>query len=60
MPQQENNHDCGVFMLTFIEHLSRGASFSFAQKNIGFLRKRMTWELLNGRFLTGAVVENSI
>ncbi|KAH8856501.1 Sentrin-specific protease 1 [Schistosoma japonicum] len=33
VPQQYNGSDCGVFLCTFSEFLSRGASFTFSQSN---------------------------
>jgi sentrin-specific protease 1 len=46
-PQQENGFDCGVFTCQFLETLSRGESFSFSQKNMPYLRRRMIWEIGN-------------
>lgn len=58
MPQQDNTNDCGVFTVNFIEHRARGEeSFGFTQNDMNFLRRRMTWELLKGKFLTGAVLK---
>ncbi|VDN35269.1 unnamed protein product [Dibothriocephalus latus] len=31
VPQQENGSDCGVFLCTFAEFLSRGTEFTFSQ-----------------------------
>jgi len=35
---QTNSYDCGVFALTFAEHLSRDANLSFSQKHINYFR----------------------
>merc|ERR1719247_4074572 len=39
VPQQENGNDCGVFMVTCAEYLSRGTDPTFHQKNISDIRK---------------------
>jgi sentrin-specific protease 1 len=45
-PLQENEYDCGVFACQFLEMLSRGEDqFSFSQKEILYLRRRMIWEI---------------
>ncbi|KAI5835427.1 cysteine proteinase [Schizophyllum commune Tattone D] len=50
-PQQENAFDCGVFSCQFMEAISRGEeTFNFEQKNMPYLRRRMVWEIGNGRF----------
>nr|CAH8867248.1 unnamed protein product [Trichobilharzia regenti] len=36
VPQQYNGSDCGVFMCTFSEFISRGAPFTFSQKQFAF------------------------
>ncbi|KAF8168307.1 hypothetical protein B0H34DRAFT_816038 [Crassisporium funariophilum] len=49
-PQQENGYDCGVFTCQFLESLSRGEEFfSFTQKDMTYLRRRMIWEIGNAR-----------
>ena len=45
-PQQLNNNDCGVFMLTIAEYISREAKPNFGQQNIPYLRQRMAYEIL--------------
>ncbi|TCD70067.1 Smt3-specific protease [Steccherinum ochraceum] len=49
-PQQENGFDCGVFTCQFLETLSRGEEgFPFTQQHMPYLRRRMVWEICNGR-----------
>jgi len=49
-PQQENGYDCGVFTCQFLESLSRGEeTFNFSQANMPYLRRRMIWEIGNGK-----------
>ncbi|THH02506.1 hypothetical protein EW026_g384 [Hermanssonia centrifuga] len=49
-PQQENGYDCGVFTCQFLESLSRGEqSFAFTQADMGYLRRRMVWEIGHAR-----------
>lgn len=46
IPQQENCFDCGVFTCQFMETLARGEEeFSFQQKDMPYLRRRMAWEI---------------
>jgi hypothetical protein len=47
-PQQLNANDCGVFLCTFVNHLSVGAQLIFSQSDMEFYRKRITISLLNG------------
>ena len=39
VPLQDNNHDCGVFLLTAIDYLTRNAKLSFSQADIPSLRR---------------------
>ncbi|TRM61417.1 hypothetical protein BD626DRAFT_77397 [Schizophyllum amplum] len=49
-PQQENAFDCGVFSCQFMEAISRGEeTWSFEQKNMPYLRRRMIWEIGNAK-----------
>jgi sentrin-specific protease 1 len=48
-PQQLNMNDCGVFLCTFVNHLSVGAQLIFSQSDMEFYRKRITISLLNGK-----------
>jgi len=49
-PQQENGYDCGVFTCQFLESLSRGEeTFNFSQSNMPYIRRRMIWEIGNGK-----------
>ncbi|KAK4467944.1 hypothetical protein MN116_008550, partial [Schistosoma mekongi] len=52
VPQQYNGSDCGVFLCTFSEFLSRGASFTFSQDDMPGIRKRMIYEILTQQLLT--------
>jgi hypothetical protein len=46
-PQQLNTNDCGVFMSTFVNHLSVGAKLDFSQNDIEYYRKRITLDILH-------------
>jgi sentrin-specific protease 1 len=50
-PQQHNGFDCGVFLCQTMENLSRGVQvpFDFTQRDMPYLRRRMIWEIVNGR-----------
>nr|CAH8867246.1 unnamed protein product [Trichobilharzia regenti] len=52
VPQQYNGSDCGVFMCTFSEFISRGAPFTFSQDDMPGIRKRMMYEILTQQLLT--------
>jgi Ulp1 family protease len=45
VPQQANGIDCGVFMLAAARCILGGHEFDFSQKDIPFLRKKMTLDL---------------
>ena len=46
VPQQTNGIDCGIFTCQFAEHVARGASITFTQKDIPQIRRNMVWELM--------------
>ncbi|CAH8296164.1 unnamed protein product, partial [Schistosoma turkestanicum] len=52
VPQQYNGSDCGVFLCTFGEFISRDASFIFSQDDMPGIRKRMMYEILTQQLLT--------
>ncbi|VDM21489.1 unnamed protein product [Hydatigera taeniaeformis] len=52
VPQQRNGSDCGVFLCTYAEFLSRDADFTFSQEDMPDIRKRMMYEILTGQLLT--------
>ncbi|CAI2732934.1 unnamed protein product [Schistosoma spindalis] len=52
VPQQFNGSDCGVFLCTFGEFISRDASFTFSQDDMPGIRKRMIYEILTQQLLT--------
>ncbi|RIA94174.1 hypothetical protein C1645_722235 [Glomus cerebriforme] len=52
LPQQTNAYDCGVFSMTFAEHISRGASVLFSPpKYMKYFRLKMMWEIINSKLL---------
>jgi len=53
LPQQNNAYDCGVFAMTFAEHISRGASVLFVPpKHMKYFRLKMMWEIVNSKLLS--------
>lgn len=44
-PQQENNYDCGVFTMNFLECVARGSDFHFRQRDMPYLRQKMIFEI---------------
>ncbi|KAH3665470.1 hypothetical protein OGAPHI_003654 [Ogataea philodendri] len=44
-PKQENGFDCGVFVCTFVDYLSRERPLMFSQSDMKSLRRRMAYEL---------------
>ncbi|CAH1760258.1 2143_t:CDS:10 [Entrophospora sp. SA101] len=51
VPQQKNSYDCGIFALLFIEHYSRRAPLLFNQLHIPYFRKKIIYEIANGKLL---------
>ena len=47
VPVQTNGCDCGVFALTFAEHLSRTASLSFSQDHMEYFRKMIAAAIMD-------------
>ena len=48
-PQQTNGSDCGVFMCTTAEFISRNCKLNFCQAEIPLLRKTMVVEILQAK-----------
>eukprot|EP00004_Rigifila_ramosa_P001373 TRINITY_DN11304_c0_g1_i2.p1 TRINITY_DN11304_c0_g1~~TRINITY_DN11304_c0_g1_i2.p1 ORF type:complete len:536 (-),score=127.95 TRINITY_DN11304_c0_g1_i2:52-1473(-) len=48
-PQQQNGHDCGVFMCKAIECITRGAALAFGQENMGVLRQSLLLAVASGQ-----------
>ncbi|XP_049817479.1 sentrin-specific protease 2-like [Aethina tumida] len=51
-PQQMNDSDCGVFLLTLAEFMSRNRPLVFCQNDMPYLRKRIVAEIMIGKLLT--------
>ncbi|KAK9454325.1 hypothetical protein V1511DRAFT_501700 [Dipodascopsis uninucleata] len=51
-PMQENGYDCGVFTCKTIEVLSRNGLFSFSQKDMSIIRRRMIYEILEKQIMS--------
>ena len=51
IPQQSNGYDCGVFTLVFADYVAADKSFDFSQSQMPFYRKKITFEILNGKLL---------
>ncbi|KAK9727602.1 Ulp1 protease family, C-terminal catalytic domain [Popillia japonica] len=51
IPQQMNGSDCGMFACTFAEVLTRDAEINFSQEHMPYLRRKMVFEILEGRLL---------
>jgi sentrin-specific protease 1 len=48
IPQQGNGRDCGVFMCTFAEYLSRNGPIDFMQEDMDYLRVWIAHAILRG------------
>ncbi|XP_060864066.1 sentrin-specific protease 2-like [Metopolophium dirhodum] len=59
-PIQSNGKDCGVFVCTFAEYLSRDAVFNFSQKHMLSFRKLIAYELSTQQLINIHVEENHI
>jgi len=53
LPTQGNAHDCGVFVCSYAESITRGKfrKFSFEQSDIKSFRRKICFELGDGRIL---------
>lgn len=51
IPQQSNGFDCGVFLIQFVKHLSRGLPLDFSQSHVHYYRIQMLKELHEARIL---------
>ena len=52
IPQQGNASDCGMFSLTFAEHVAAEREFNFTQKDMPYLRRKMAYEIVHRTILT--------
>ncbi|XP_058100342.1 ubiquitin-like-specific protease 1A [Magnolia sinica] len=51
-PQQPNSVDCGVYLMKFMECLSRGDIFDFNSGPMNFERKKLVAQLMLGKMIT--------
>lgn len=49
IPQQEFEGDCGVFMCVYSEMLSCNKPFSFTHEDVRYYRKKIIFEICNGK-----------
>ena len=47
-PQQENGFDCGMFALACASALGSGAPLAYGQRDMKYLRRRLTLDVLAG------------
>jgi len=59
-PLQHNGTDCGVFVCTIAEYLSRDAEFNFTQEHMLAFRKLIAYELTTHQLVKINVPSNSI
>lgn len=45
IPLQENNDDCGLYILKYAQYLMNNSDFKFTCKEIPYFRKRLLYEL---------------
>lgn len=50
-PKQQNGFDCGVFVCTTAEFISRDRPLTFEQKDMIYFRKKMVIEIMRGELL---------
>ena len=50
-PQQQNGYDCGVFLVTTADYLSRDADLDFTQTHIEYFRRRLVLEIKRTQLL---------
>ena len=51
IPHQRNASDCGVFAMTFAEHISSRKPFKFSQRQMPYFRRKMAYEIVNQALL---------
>lgn len=51
IPQQDNNSDCGMFLLKYMDYLSRGERLTFSSSFMPYYRKRMVYEIVEDKIL---------
>ena len=51
IPKQLNLDDCGTFICSYAEFISRGVPLSFSQNDMRYFRKKMVIELLEGELI---------
>ena len=51
IPLQDNDHDCGMFMLKYAEYISRRAKITFSQEDIPLFRNRMKYEITHNHLV---------
>ncbi|KAJ8766301.1 hypothetical protein K2173_022360 [Erythroxylum novogranatense] len=49
LPEQENWHDCGMFMIKYADFYSRGLGLCFGQEHMPYFRQRTAKEILRLR-----------
>jgi len=47
IPTQHNGHDCGMFMLLYMDRLSNGMPLDFSQTDIPLFRQRLILTILH-------------
>ena len=50
-PQQQNGHDCGVFMTRTADYVARDGLLDFSQADMTYFRRRMVLEILRKSLL---------
>jgi len=50
-PKQRNGSDCGVFMCTSADYISRGVPLDFRQEDMPYLRNRMVLQIMRNALL---------
>ena len=51
-PQQENGHDCGVYVCQFANHLLQDALFNIKQRDMPMYRQLIVWEIASNSLNT--------
>ena len=46
-PQQQDAHNCGIFVLAMLNYLTHGLEFDFEAKDVPFMRRALCWELIS-------------
>lgn len=58
-PKQHDSNDCGVFMIQYVDYLTRGLSLNFTQNDMAFFRQRLCIDILIGKLWSDNITKHT-